>query len=173
MVTLLATLACACALPVHAKETAGNALDDSSITTQITAQMFDNKNAHATRISVTTYRGVVQLSGFVSTENEKDWAASSALGVDGVKEVHNSIALHPDTSVGTKLDDSMLTSKVKAALIDSADAKSGDVTVISEGGIVQLVGIVPSQGRKERAAKVTEMVAGVQPVDNALIVKPK
>jgi len=54
---LLATLACACALPVHAKETAGNALDNSSITTEIKAQMFDNKNTHATRISVTTCKG--------------------------------------------------------------------------------------------------------------------
>jgi len=90
-----------------------------------------------------------------------------------VKEVHNSIALHPDTSVGTKLDDSMLTSKVKTALIASADVKSGDITVISEGGFVQLAGFVPSQGMKERAAKVTERVAGVKRVDNALIVKPK
>ena len=44
-----------------------------------------------------------------------------------MKEVRNSIALHPDTSVGTKLDDTMVTSKVKAALMDSADVKSGDI----------------------------------------------
>jgi hyperosmotically inducible protein len=173
IVTLLATLACAFALPLHAKETAGNAIDDSSITTEIKAQLFDNKNTHATKISVTTYLGIVQLSGFVSTDNEKEWAARIAQGVKGVKEVRNSIALHPDTSMGTKLDDTMLTSKVKAALMDSADVKSGDITVISEGGIVQLSGFVPSQGMKDRAVKVTEMVAGVQRVDNALIVKPK
>jgi hyperosmotically inducible protein len=171
--TLLATLACALALPLHAKETAGNAIDDSTITAEIKAQLFDNKNTHSTRISVTTYKGIVQLSGFVSTGTEKDWAAKIAQGVDGVKEVRNSIALHPDTSVGTKLDDTLLTSKVKAALIDSADVKSGDVTVISEGGIVQLSGFVPSEGMKARAARVTEMVAGVKRVDNALIVKPK
>ena len=173
MFAVLASLACAFALPLHAAESTGNALDDSSITAQIKADMFDNKNTHATKISVTTYKGIVQLSGFVSTEDEKAWAEKIAKDVKGVKEVRNSIALHPDTSMGTKLDDTVLTSKVKAALIDSADVKSGDITVISEGGIVQLSGFVQSEGMKERAVKVTEMVAGVKRVDDALLVKPK
>ena len=170
---VLATLACAFALPLHAAETTGNAIDDSSITTRVKADMFDNKNTHATKISVTTYQGVVQLSGFVTTEDEKNWAEKIAKETKGVKEVRNSIALHPETSVGTKLDDTMLTSKVKAALMDSADVKSGDMTVISEDGIVQLSGFVNSEGMKERAVKVTESVSGVKRVDDALLVKPK
>lgn len=170
---ILATLACAVALPLHAAESTGNAIDDSSITTQIKADMFDNKNTHATKISVTTYQGIVQLSGFVSTDNEKNWAEKIAKDVKGVKEVRNSIALHPDTSMGTKLDDTVLTSKVKAAFMDSADVKSGDITVISEGGIVQLSGFVPSQAMKEQAVKVASTIAGVQRVDDALIVMPK
>ena len=68
---VLAALACAFALPLHAAESTGNAIDDSSITTRVKADMFDNKNTHATKISVTTYQGVVQLSGFVTTEDEK------------------------------------------------------------------------------------------------------
>jgi osmotically-inducible protein OsmY len=47
------------------------------------------------------------------------------------------------------------------------------MTVISEGGIVQLSGFVNSESMKERAVKVTESVAGVKRVDNALLVKPK
>jgi hyperosmotically inducible protein len=168
-----AALVLAFALPAHAKQTAGDEMDDSAITAQVKTALFDHKDTHSTKINVETYRGIVQLSGFVSTEAEKATAAKVAEGIKGVKEVRNSIALHPDTSVGTKLDDTVLTSKVKAALMDSADVKSGQINVETEGGIVQLSGFVTGEGMKERAGKVAAGISGVKSVDNVLIVKPK
>lgn len=173
MLVALAAFAFVCALPVHAKETPGEEIDDSAITAEIKAALFDHKDTHATKINVETYKGIVQLSGFVASQTEKDTAEHIAHDVRGVKEVRNSIALHPATSVGTKLDDTVLTSKVKAALIDTADVKSGQINVETEGGIVQLSGFVTGEGMKERAAKVTADVPGVTRVDNALIVKPR
>jgi len=161
------------ALPAHAKQTPGGEMDDSAITAQVKTALFDHKDTHSTKINVETYRGIVQLSGFVSTQAEKDTAGKVAEGIEGVKEVRNSIALHPATSVGTKLDDTVLTSKVKAALMDSADVKSGQINVETEGGIVQLSGFVTGEGMKERAGKVAAGVSGVKSVDNVLIVKPK
>lgn len=169
----LAAVAFAFALPAHAKVTPGQEIDDSAITAEIKAALIDHKDTHATKINVETYKGIVQLSGFVSTQAEKDVAGRIAEDTSGVKEVRNSIALHPGTSVGTKLDDTVLTSKVKAALIDAADVKSGQINVETEGGIVQLSGFVTGEGMKERAAKVAAEVPGVARVDNALIVKPK
>jgi len=173
MLATLAALAFVFALPAHAKQTPGEELDDSAITAEVKAALFDHKDTHASKINVETFKGIVQLSGFVSTEAEKDTAGRIAQDIKGVKEVRNSIALHPSTSVGTKLDDTVLTSKVKAALIDAANVKSGQINVETEGGIVQLSGFVTSEGMKERALKIAADVPGVQRVDDALIVKPK
>jgi len=173
MLATLAALAFVFALPSQAKQTPGEELDDSAITAEVKAALFDHKDTHASKINVETFKGIVQLSGFVSTEAEKDTAGRIAQDIKGVKEVRNSIALHPTTSIGTKLDDTVLTSKVKAALIDAANVKSGQINVETEGGIVQLSGFVTSEGMKERALKIAADVPGVQRVDDALIVKPK
>lgn len=169
----LAAVAVAFALPAHAEKSAGDVVDDSTVNASVKAALFDNKNTHSMQINVETYKGIVQLSGFVATQAEKDEAGKVANGVSGVKEVRNSIGVHEDTSMGTKLDDTMLTSKVKAALIDADKVKSGQINVESKGGIVQLSGFVTGQGMKDRAGKVAAGVSGVKRVDNVLIVKPE
>jgi hyperosmotically inducible periplasmic protein len=167
------TVALAFSIPVHAEESVGNVVDDSTISATIKASLFDNKNTHATQINIDTYKGIVQLSGFVRTEAEKDAAGKIAKDTSGVKEVHNSLDVHDATSVGTKLDDSILTAEVKAALLDADKVKSGPINVVSEGGIVQLAGFVNSAGMVERAGKIAAGVSGVKQVDNQLLVKPK
>ena len=169
----LAALTLAFALPAQAQKSAGDVLDDSTINASIKAALLDDKNTHSMQINVETYKGVVQLSGFVATQAEKDEAGKVAKGVSGVKELHNSIALHDSTSMGTKLDDTLLTSRVKAALMDADKVKSGQINVESKGGVVQLAGFVTGEGMKERAGQVAAAVSGVKRVDNVLLVKPK
>jgi hyperosmotically inducible protein len=173
IVAALAALALVSSAPAFAaKTTPGEAVDDSTVTATIKAALFDNKNTHSAAIHVETYKGIVLLSGFVKTQAEKDAAGAIAKDTSGVKEVRNSIALHDGTSSGTKLDDTVVTSRVKAALIDAADVKSGQVNVETEGGIVQLAGFVKSQKMKDRAAEIAAAIDGVKRVDNVLVVKP-
>lgn len=169
----LASLAVAFALPAHADKSVGNVVDDSTISATIKASLLDNRNTHSMKINVDTFKGVVQLSGFVASQAEKDAAGKIAKETSGVKEVHNSLGVHDATSVGTKLDDSILTAKVKSALLDADKVSSGPINVVSEGGTVQLAGFVPSAGMIERAGKVAAGVPGVKKVDNQLLVKPK
>jgi osmotically-inducible protein OsmY len=75
--------------------------------------------------------------------------------------------------MGTKLDDTMLVSKVKAALVDASDVKSGQINVEARGGIVQLGGFVSGDKMKARAIEVAKGVSGVKRVDDALFVKPE
>ncbi len=168
-----ASLMLALAVPGHAQKSAGDVADDSTIAATIKAGLLDNQKTHAGRINVESYKGVVQLSGFVETEAEKEAAGKVAKGVSGVREVNNSIALQPKTSWGTKLDDSLLTGKVKAALMDSSEIKSMQINVETRNGVTQLAGFVTSQGMKERAGKLAASIEGVKSVDNALLVKPK
>jgi hyperosmotically inducible protein len=169
---LVACLVTVMAVPVHAQKSAGEVVDDGTIAATIKAGLLDNKSTSSMQINVESYKGTVQLSGFVESQAEKDTAGKVAAGVDGVKRVINSLALAPATSMGTKLDDTLVTGKVKAALMDASDVKSMQINVETKSGVTQLAGFVTSAGMKDRAGKVAEGVAGVRKVDNVLVVKP-
>ncbi|HEX6572953.1 MAG TPA: BON domain-containing protein [Steroidobacteraceae bacterium] len=173
LVAVVATLATALSAPAFAQKTTGDMVDDGTIAASIKAGLLDNKATSSMQINVESYKGTVQLSGFVESQAEKDAAGKLATDVDGVKKVINSIAIAPKTSMGTKLDDSLVTGKVKAALMDAKDVKSMQINVETKNGVTQLAGFVTSQGMKERAGKVAADVSGVKQVDNVLVVKPK
>lgn len=158
--------------PVFADKTTGDVVDDNTINASVKAGLVGAKGLPSTDINVETYKGVVLLSGFVQTQAQKDQAGAVAKGVSNVKSVHNAISLHSETSMGTKLDDTVLTSKVKAALFDDKDVKSGQINVESRGGVVQLAGFVSGDKMKKRALEVASKVEGVKKVDDALYVKP-
>jgi hyperosmotically inducible protein len=124
----IALLALAFAGPADASKSAGNMIDDSTINATIKADLIGSKETKAHYINVETYKGIVQLSGFVATQAEKDTAGKIAKAVEGVKEVRNSISIGTETSLSQKFDDSVTTGKVKAALIDSKDIKSARST---------------------------------------------
>ena len=169
----LAAVALAFAAPVMAQKAAGNLVDDGTIVTSVKGSLLAEKGVPSGDVNVEVYKGVVLLSGFVKTQEEKDKAGKVAKSVKDVVSVRNEIAVHPATSMGTKLDDTVLVSKVKAALVDASDVKSGQINVEARGGIVQLGGFVTGEKMKERAIAVAKGVSGVTRVDDALFVKPE
>ena len=172
ILAMLAALGVAIAAPAHAAKTAGDVVDDNTINASIKAELVTNKVTDAHRINVETYKGIVQLSGFVDTQAQKDEATKVAASVSGVKDVKNSIAIGPSGSVGQKLDDSVTTGRVKAALIDNKDVKSHQINVETNAGVVQLSGFVTSDAMRDSAARVAANVDGVKKIDNELMVKP-
>jgi len=74
--------------------------------------------------------------------------------------------------VGQALDDATITTKVKAALLQAPDAKSLDVRVETDKGVVQLSGFVASQAQIDKAVEVAKGVSGVREVQNKMSVKP-
>ena len=141
--------------------------------TRLKAGLVGEKGVPSGDVNVEVYKGVVLLSGFVKTQAEKDAAGKVAQKTSGVASVRNQIAIHPATSTGTKLDDTMLVGKVKAALVDTKDVKARQINVEARGGIVQLGGFVTSSGMRDRAIAVAKGVEGVKRVDDALFVKPE
>ena len=170
-IALLAATFLAFALPVHAQKSAGEVVDDNTVNASVKAKLAEAKDVPSMQVNVETYKGVVLLSGFVETQAQKDAAGKAAKGVSGVKKVHNAVALHPSTSMGAKLDDSVLTGKVKAALMDDKDVKSGQINVETKGGTVQLAGFVASEGMRKRAMEVARGVSGVKGVEDAMFVR--
>jgi hyperosmotically inducible protein len=169
----LAAVALAISMPALAEKTVGNVVDDSWITTEVKSKLLVEKDVPSNDINIEVYKGVVLLSGFVEKQSQIDSAVKVAKGVSGVKEVRNAISLHPGTSMGTKIDDTNLVTRVKAALIDTKDVEAGQINVEARGGIVQLGGFVQSAGMRDRAMAVARGVSGVKSVVDAMFVKPK
>jgi osmotically-inducible protein OsmY len=75
------------------QQSVGSYVDDSTITTQVKAKFAENTTVSAMAISVETLKGVVQLSGFAKTADERAMAERLARGVSGVRSVKNDIVV--------------------------------------------------------------------------------
>ena len=87
-VSLLATVGCA---PTPTKEGTGEYVDDSVITTKVKAGIFNEPSLKSTEINVETFKGTVQLSGFVAQPEDIAKAAEVARSVKGVTAVKNDL----------------------------------------------------------------------------------
>lgn len=75
------------------RQSTGEYIDDASITTKVKAAFVQDDAVKAREVSVETFKGVVQLSGFVNTPEEKARAAQIAAGINGVSSVTNNISI--------------------------------------------------------------------------------
>jgi len=158
--------------PAHAQKSAGDVVDDNTINASVKAELASAENLEDSQIVVETYQGIVLLAGFLPSQAQKDKAGTIAKGVSNVKKVHNAIAIQPENTAGSKLDDTVTTGKVKAALMDDKDVKSGQINVETKGGVVSLSGFVTGDKIKRRAVEVAKSVGGVKSVVDAMYVKP-
>ncbi len=75
------------------RESTGEYVDDSTITTKVKAALIKDPIVKARDVKVETFKGAVQLSGFVNSEAEKTQAGSLAAAVNGVTSVKNDIVV--------------------------------------------------------------------------------
>jgi osmotically-inducible protein OsmY len=87
---MLAFAGCAA---TNTRESTGDYVDDSVITTKVKAELVGDPVTKAYQINVKTFKGVVQLSGFVDTAESKDKAGEIARGVEGVVDVKNDLTV--------------------------------------------------------------------------------
>lgn len=88
-VMLIAAFAGCASTPT--REGTGEYIDDSAITTKVKAAIFAEPSLKTFQINVETFKGVVQLSGFVDTAQQVGKAGEVAAGVKGVKSVKNNL----------------------------------------------------------------------------------
>jgi osmotically-inducible protein OsmY len=75
------------------KESTGEYVDDATITTKVKAAFLHDDYIKSFDISVETFKGVVQLSGFVDNSEQKSRAGEVARGVNGVRDVKNNLTV--------------------------------------------------------------------------------
>lgn len=113
------------------------------------------------------FLGLAALNASAETEKTTVDSAKSAASNAG-EAVDNSI-----NKVGDFMDDSTITARVKAALIDHKDINSGDISVKTENKVVTLSGDVTSDEQKSQALSVAKAVEGVSQVNDKLTVQHK
>ena len=77
------------------RESTGEYIDDSTITAKVKANLAKDPDVSAMQVNVETYKGVVQLSGFVNTKEAKHRAGQLAREVGGVRRIENNIVVKP------------------------------------------------------------------------------
>ncbi len=150
----------------------GTDIDDSVITSSVKAALIADPDIKAFDFKVETRKGEVLLSGFVDSQAQLDRATVAARTVTGVKNVQNNVTLKgAPTTAGNKLDDSVITTRVKAALLGDESVKSSDISVVTQKEEVQLSGFVNNQVQMDRAIQIAREVEGVRKVTNEMVIK--
>ena len=134
---------------------------DERIEIQIGQRLGDQfKTAHINTIS---YNKMVLLTGEVANAAAKAQAEKIAQSISEVRSVVNELQIGPASSFGNRGNDSFISGKVKAAFISHAKFQPNHVKVITEGGVVYLLGLV-TRGEAETATEIARTVGGVQKV---------
>lgn len=159
-------------LPPPATTSIGTEIDDSVVTTRVKSALLADPDIKSFEIKVETRKGLVQLSGFVDTQTRIDSALALVRKVEGVKGVENGMNLKDGkATVGNTVDDGIVTTKIKSALLADPAVKSFDIGVVTRKGEVQLSGFVESQKQIDQAILLARAVDGVQGVTNEMSIK--
>lgn len=145
--------------------TIGSKIDDSLIETKVSVNIAKanpdlDKGSH---IVVSSYNGVVLLAGQTPRADLKSLAEQTAGQVQRVKRVHNEIQVMQPSSILARNNDAWLTTKIKAQMLGDANVPGSRIKVITENGIVYLLGLV-TQGEANAATSVVQSVSGVQKI---------
>ena len=156
--------AAATAATVYDRRTTGTVIDDELIEFKLLdAFRGDRELWDQTHINGTSYNNIVLLTGEAPSETLRQRAAAIAAGVTKVREVHNEIRVAAPSSLPSRSSDAWVTSKVKAAMINSDRVDSLRIKVVTEAGVVYLMGLV-SPAEADAATDVARRVGGVQRV---------
>jgi len=121
---------------------------------------ISDKYGDKVHVNATSYNRMMLLTGEVPTAEIKADVEKIAAGVTDVKSVANELAIAAPSSFGTRSNDSYITSKVKARFIDTGKFSANVVKVVTEAGVVFLLGIV-TQAEADAAVEVARTTGGV------------
>jgi len=146
------------------KTSLGTSIDDFQIATAVGVNI---KKQHplldSAHVNVHSYNGVVLLTGEVPNGEMRTLAGDTARNFRGVRQVHNELQIQGVSSLLSRSNDTWLTTKVKSKLVADETIDSGKIKVITENGVVYLMGVV-SQAIGNKAANAASTTKGVRKV---------
>ncbi|ANY61293.1 BON domain-containing protein [Comamonas aquatica] len=151
------------ALVASDRRTSGMYLEDERIEQSAAAKLRETLK-EGTRASVTSFNRLALVTGEVRSEAEKAEVGRTVASVENVRNVVNEVEVVPFiSSIGQRSRDTLLTSQVKASLIDAKDLQANTIKVVTEMNVVYLMGIVTPR-EAQRAAEIARGVNNVRKV---------
>ncbi|OCR25428.1 phospholipid-binding protein [Pseudomonas syringae] len=145
--------------------TFGSKIDDSLIETKVAVNVAKaspdlDQNSH---IVVSSFNGIVLLAGQTPRADLKQMAEQAAAAVQKVKKVNNEIQVMGSSSLLARNNDAWLTTKIKSQMLTDSAIPATRIKVITENGIVYLLGLV-TQAEATQATNLVQGVSGVQKI---------
>ena len=144
------------------RRTSGTVVEDNAIQLKA-SNRIDDALGERVHINTTSYNRQLLLTGEVPSEQDKQLAEKAASGVENLRNVVNELAVAGSSSLSQRSTDALVTSRVKANLIDAKDLLANAFKVTTERGTVYLMGRV-TQREANRATEVVSGTSGVQRV---------
>ena len=148
------------------RRSSGTQLDDQSIELKASSRVREVLGDRG-HVNATSYNRMVLLSGEVPTEENKAAVEQAVAKIDNVRSVFNELSVQTASSLSNRSNDALVTSKVKATLVDAGDISANAFKVVTERGTVYLMGRVTDR-EAERASDLTRSISGVQKVVRVL-----
>jgi len=151
-IALLGAGAVAGGMSLNDRRTGGAQLEDQAIELKSGGRLREaiGDKGH---INVTSYNRIVLISGEVPSEADKAAAEKAIAGIEGVTNVVNELEVGPNSTISTRSSDTVITTRVKSGLLDAKDVQASAIKVVTERGIVYLMGRV-SEREATRAADI-------------------
>ena len=144
--------------------TTAQIIEDDNIETKITVNIHaENEAYHNNHLVVVSFNGYILLAGQVIDAALKSGATTEARKVQGVRRIYNELEIGPPTSAMTRTNDTWITTRIKSVLLGSSDIPGTQVKVVTENGIVYLMGIL-NRSNAQAAATAASQVGGVQKI---------
>ena len=151
------------ALVVADRRSVGAQTDDEAIELKM-ANNIGAGYGDRVHVNVTSYNGIVLLTGEVPTPELKRSIEEIAKSTAKVRSVTDELSVGPVSSIGSRTNDSYITSKVKARFVEANKFAPNHVKVITERQVVYLMGLV-RRTEADAAAQIAATTSGVLRVD--------
>lgn len=148
------------------RRTSGTQLEDEGIELRSAARISEALGERA-HVNITSFNRQVLITGEAQTEQDKQKAGDIVSKVENVRTVLNELGVMGNATLTQRSSDTIVTSRVKAAMVDASDLQVNAFKVVTERGTVYLMGRV-TQRESNRATDVVRGVSGVQRVVRAL-----
>lgn len=144
------------------RRTTGTQIEDESIEVRASNRISDRFGS-TVHVNVTSYNRIALLTGEVPDEQTKAAVEKIVRAVPNVRDVTNDLQVAGISSMVSRGNDSYLTSKVRGRLLDTKRVSNAHLKVVSEAGVVYLMGVVTEQEADE-AVEIVRNTGGVRKV---------
>lgn len=146
------------------ERTFGRMIEDNNVEAKALINIHAADEAYdESHVSVVSFNGYLLLVGQVPTEALKSRATEAARTVAGVRRIYNELEIAAPSSGITRTSDTWISAKVKTVLLAKNETDGSRVKVVTENGVVYLMGLVTSAEAK-RISNTAADVSGVQRV---------